>query len=341
MKKLTICSFNVENLFGRYKAFDYMPGDQYKRKVMTPEELQELGGLHPGELSAKNSFSVFDKDDWRKVTAKALKGNTDNLPDIACLIEVEDMRVLRKFNRDYLNGSYQHALLIDSHDPRLIDIGILSKHEITDVKTHMDEPYGDASKYLFSRDCVEVTFAVKGGETNSTFTIFANHFKSKLAADDAQSEKANQKRLAQANRVAEIIRERYGSAYHSAAFAVMGDFNDTPDSESLKPLVKDLGLMNVVERLGELDRWTHWWKSKNRVSQIDYILLPQGLADKASAAMPYIERRGISSARKKSYFDDANGERGPAVDFSFERFPEVTDKLDASDHCAVFFEILL
>lgn len=340
MSKITICTFNVENLFGRYKVFDYMPGDKFKRKVMTLEELQALGGLHPGEISSKDSFRVFNNDEWRAVTAKALKGETDNYPDIACLMEVEDMRVLRKFNKDYLEKAYAHILLIDSHDPRLIDIGILSKHEIIDVKTHMDEPYDDQSGYLFSRDCVEVTFLIKDGGTGKTFTIFANHLKSKLADDEEQREKADQKRLAQAKRVVEIIKERFGNDYPNASFAVMGDFNDTPDSDYVTPLVAKLGLKNVVERLDQNDRWTHWWKSKNRVSQIDYILLPQKLEGKSTSA-PYIERRGISNARKTSYFEGNDGDKGASVKFDFNRFPEVSDKIDASDHCPLFFDLIL
>jgi endonuclease/exonuclease/phosphatase family metal-dependent hydrolase len=336
MSSITICTFNVENLFGRYKVFGYLPGDQYKHKVLSPEELDEAGGFLPGEIASKDSFDIFTKGDWRTLTAKALKGSTENYPDIACLMEVESMRVLRRFNKDYLDKIYPHTLLVDSHDPRFIDVGVLSKHEIVDVKTHMDEPYKDKSGYLFSRDCLEVTFDIEG----TPLTIFVNHLKSKLgkAGDDT----SDKKRLAQATRVAELVKERYKeSAFTDRAFAVVGDFNDSPDSEYLKPLVKDLGLENVVKRISDkTNQWTHWWAGKNLVNQIDYILVSSKIANN-STKEPYIEHRGISSAKKNSYFGTSDDNKGEEINFEFERFPEVTDKIEASDHCPVFFEIKL
>ncbi len=339
MATITICTFNVENLFGRYKVFGYLPGGRFRKEILSPEELEDKGGFLPGEIFApKNSFQIFDKDQWRILTAKALKGKTLNYPDIACLQEVENMRVLRRFNRDYLGDVYPYALLIDSHDPRLIDIGILSKYRITDVKTHIDEPYSDRSGYLFSRDCLEVTFDI-----NSTpLTLFVTHLKSKYARGRKQKERADKKREAQATRVAELVKDRFkGRSFSNRAFAVVGDFNDTPNSGFLKPLVKDLGLENVIERIpNKTEQWTHWWDSKNIVSQLDYILLSPRLSED-SPGKPYIERRGISSAKRYSYLGTPDDKKGKRIDFRFERFPEVTDEIEASDHCPVFFEMKL
>jgi endonuclease/exonuclease/phosphatase family metal-dependent hydrolase len=191
--------------------------------------------------------------------------------------------------------------------------------------------YNDQSGYLFSRDCLEVTFDIKG----TSLTIFVNHLKSKLGkvGDDS----SDKKRLAQATRVAELVKARFnGNAFSDRAFAVVGDFNDSPDSEYLKPLVKDLGLENVVKRISDkANQWTHWWAGKNLVNQIDYILVSPKLAND-STKEPYIEHRGISSAKKNSYFatpDDAKGEK---IDFEFERYPEVTDKIEASDTAQSF-----
>lgn len=339
MTSITICTFNVENLFGRYKVFGYLPGGKFKKQILTPKELEDKGGFLPGQIYApKNSFQIFDKEQWRLLTAKALKGNTENYPDIACLQEVENLGVLRKFNKDYLKNVYPCALLIDSHDPRLIDIGILSKYKITDIKTRIDEPYKDKSGYLFSRDCLEATFDIKG----TSLTLFVNHLKSKYAKGDKQKEGADKKRNAQAVRVAEIVKERFKeSNFSDRAFAILGDFNDSPESETLKPLVHNIGLENVIERISDkTNRWTHWWGSKNIVSQIDYILISPRLAND-SPKEPYIERRGISSAKKYSYLAALGDKKGEKIDFQFNRFPEATDKIEASDHCPVFIELML
>lgn len=339
MASITICTFNVENLFGRYKVFGYFPGAQFKRKILTPEEIEKEGGFLPGEMYvSKSSFQIFDKDQWRFLTAKALKGNTKKYPDIACLQEIENLRVLRKFNKDYLGKIYPYVLLIDSHDPRLIDIGVLSKHKILDIKTHIDEPYNDRSKHLFSRDCLEATFDVKG----TSLTLFVNHLKSKYAKEGKQRRDADRKRKSQAKRVAELVRKRFkGSSFSEKAFAVVGDFNDTPDSDFLKPIVRDLGLKNVIDRIPDkTKRWTHWWDSKNVVSQIDYILLSPKLA-KDSPGTPHIERRGISLIKKYTYLALPGDRKGEKISFQFKRFPEATDKMEASDHCPVFFELKL
>lgn len=339
MSSVTICTFNVENLFGRYKVFGYLPADKFKKQIIPPEELGDKGGFLPGEIYApKNSFQIFDKDQWRLLTAKALKGNTENYPDIACLQEIENLRVLRQFNKDYLGKVYSHVLLIDSHDPRLIDVGVLSKYKITDVRTHIDEPYGDRSRYLFSRDCLEVTFDING----TPLTLFVNHLKSKYADGINQKKEADKKRNTQAIRVAEIVKERFKKGgFSNRAFAIVGDFNDTPDSEPLKALVQDLGLENALERISDkTKRWTYWWKGKNRVSQIDYILLSPRLAND-STNKPYVERRGMSSAKKYSYLTTSDDEKGEKIDLQFERFLEVTDKVEASDHCPVFFKLKL
>jgi predicted extracellular nuclease len=62
-------------------------------------------------------------------------------------------------------------------------------------------------------------------------------------------------------------------------YVIAGDFNDTPDSEYLAPLLKNnLGLENIVNRLPEEQRWTYFYESKKQ--QIDYILVPALMAGK-------------------------------------------------------------
>jgi len=109
----------------------------------------------------------------------------------------------------------------------------------------------------------------------------------------------------------------------------------------LKPLVRDLGLKNVIDRIPDkTKKWTHWWDGKNVVSQIDYILLSAKLAND-SPGLPYIERRGISLSKKYSYLALPGEKKGEKINFQFDRFPEVTNEIEASDHCPVFFELRL
>lgn len=264
------------------------------------------------------------------------------------------MDALRLFNEKYLDSYYDYAILIDGNDPRRIDVGLLSKYKIKSISTNIYEPYSNTEgisttssprKYLFSRDCLVVEVEIPGSD--KTLTIFLNHLKSKLSfekegsAKKAKEEKeANELREAQSKKVAELIRKRFsGDLFDTEDFVVLGDFNDTPDSPYLKELVKELGMKDVISSsfTRKEDKWTYYWAGKNAVTQIDYILLSPNLA-RNSTKLPYIERRGISSARKTSHLDTNDGEKIP---FDFKRFPQVNNKIEASDHCPVFLELMV
>lgn len=63
-------------------------------------------------------------------------------------------------------------------------------------------------------------------------------------------ERARKRRKVQADKVSSILKERFpGEEYNSKPFAVLRDFNDSPESEFVSPLVKDAGLENVIDRL--------------------------------------------------------------------------------------------
>ncbi len=334
MGKVTICSFNVENLYLRYDFTPMPPG--IRTKEIPEEDFVKGVGYLPANYLNKKDYTLY-RDSARELTALALTRGNAGFPEICCLCEVESMQALRAFNKKYLKEHYPYCLLIDSHDMRLIDLAILSIHPITGIVSHLDEK-DDRGSFLFSRDCLEVSFNIGG----KPLTLFANHLKSKYAEDEAIQARGNAKRKSQAVRVAQVLRERFpGNAYKSGRFVALGDFNDSPDSEFVAPLVKDAGLENVIERLEAGERWTHWWAGKNRVSQLDYILLSPALS-KSCAGKPVIERRGVSTKiKKKSYFNLPGDAKGSAVDFTFPRFPGVTEAVDASDHCPVFFDLEL
>ena len=114
--KVRIATFNVENLFARYnfiKNFDPVGGD----------------GFSVNDLA----FNLYD-DDSKKITAKTIK---EAKADVVCLQEVENMEVLERFVSRYLGGQdYKHRMLIDSHDPRRIDVAVISKLPIVHTTTY-------------------------------------------------------------------------------------------------------------------------------------------------------------------------------------------------------------
>lgn len=180
------------------------------------------------------------------ISEKAMRNTAQVLIDVGAdvlgVIEAESRPALSEFNTQLIAARggtpYRHAMLIDGNDDRGIDVGLLTgeQYPIGVMRSHVDERQANG-KPLFSRDCAEFVVMTPSG---ATLLVMLNHFKSKGFGSQKAS---NAKRLAQASRVAEIYQERLAQGYEH--IAVMGDFNDTPDSGPLQPLIKEKTLKDV------------------------------------------------------------------------------------------------
>ncbi|MFN0074982.1 MAG: endonuclease/exonuclease/phosphatase family protein [Prosthecobacter sp.] len=236
--------------------------------------------------------------------------------DVLCLVEVENRPVLRRFNETILGvAQYPHAMVIDGNDERGIDVGVMSRFPIVDMRSHVDDPDAVTKRPVFSRDCAEFEIDVPGSRK---LWILCNHFKSRGYGSKADNDA---KRKRQAARVVEILK-RFDLAKQWVVVA--GDLNELPGSDSLAPLLGHAGLRNVFDMLpaGE-DRWTHRddaVPSKN--DQIDYLLVSAALASRLQKTG--IDRTGIWASAKKTR------DKHPPI-------PTVTgDTNAASDHALVW-----
>lgn len=51
--------------------------------------------------------------------------------DVLCLMEVESLSTLEYFNNTFLQPlNYAYSMLVEAHDPRFINVGVLSRHPI-------------------------------------------------------------------------------------------------------------------------------------------------------------------------------------------------------------------
>jgi endonuclease/exonuclease/phosphatase family metal-dependent hydrolase len=306
--KVTIATFNCENLFVRYN-FNSNLSEEKKQATISN------GFIVDNKIVSK--ILPIEKE----LTAKAIKATK---ADIIALQEVENLDTLKSFQSQFLK-SYPYKYLIDGNDPRLIDVGVLSKMEALNLITHQYDKKG--KQEIFSRDCLEVEYNIGG----TVLTLFVNHFKSMLDRTDQANGRKNTmpKRKIQSERIVQIIKDKFGNNPANENFIVLGDFNDYMPSAGLNPLLNQPWLENMGDRLPLEEQWTHFWdgapKNEDPYKQIDYILLSKRLAKQNADTKPTIIRNGLCLKANK---------------YTGKRFDGIGPSSPAaSDHCPVTITI--
>jgi endonuclease/exonuclease/phosphatase family metal-dependent hydrolase len=205
----------------------------------------------------------------------------DLAADMLGVVEAESRPVLAAFNTELLPAlggePFRHVMLIDGNDERGIDVGLMSRagHPIGRMRSRVDDRLPDGSP-LFSRDCPQFEVTTPAGET---LLILLNHFKSKGYGSTASS---NARRKAQATRVAEIYRSLVEDGAEHVI--IMGDFNDTPQSAPLAPLLEDTDLRDIFDHPHFDDGgYPGTYGLCNAANKIDYILLSPHLFQRVRA----------------------------------------------------------
>jgi hypothetical protein len=165
---VTLCSFNANNLFVRYRFGQTFPGDLTHKKsaVTNPDE-----GYLP--MYNKALFELFNPEQ-RRLMAQAIFRDGSSEPDIICFQEIASMIALRRFNEEQLGSKYANCLLVDSRDFRQIDVAILTKKKIpiVNVRSHVDaldpKPDSNDRPWLFSRDCLEVELGLPSADGSAS-----------------------------------------------------------------------------------------------------------------------------------------------------------------------------
>jgi endonuclease/exonuclease/phosphatase family metal-dependent hydrolase len=248
--------------------------------------------------------------------------------DIVGVIEAEDRITLQRFSDKLLVDAakdplYPHVMVIDGNDARGIDVGVLSNADfpIGTIRSHVDDgPFGNR---IFSRDCPEYGFTFPPGNALSgePLVVLVNHFKSKFGGNDDESVERRRK---QAARTAEIYN---GLREHLEYVVVLGDFNDTPNSEPLQPLLTtdlvDFSAITPFDDGAPTGDRPGTFGNGTASQKIDYLLLSPELAARATAAG--IFRKGVW---------------GGAHGTLFPHFETMTDEShSASDHAAVYVDL--
>ncbi|MFB9442787.1 endonuclease/exonuclease/phosphatase family protein [Dactylosporangium vinaceum] len=361
---MRIASYNVENLFNRAKALDQRTwadgrpvleafaraGELLEEPVYTDEVkreiLRELGrlGLRHADLAkfarlrqnrgrllkrardGRVEVVAGGRADWigwvelttDRCDEQALLNTArvilDVRADVLGVVEAESRHALKRFTDGGLRGLYRHIQVMDGNDERGIDVGVMSTGDFPVIlqRTHVDDV--DERGRVFSRDCPEYHFALPGRA--EPLVLLVNHLKSKGYGGKVASDATRRR---QAARVAAIYR-----AQSSPYVAVVGDLNDTPESEPLAPLLRDTDLRDISQHPSFQDNGRPGtYGSCTARNKLDYVLLSPALWGAATGGG--IERRGVWGGR--------NGVLWPI-------YGTMTKAVHAgSDHAAIYADI--
>jgi endonuclease/exonuclease/phosphatase family metal-dependent hydrolase len=292
---------------------------------------QNKGHLVKRPTSGPIQVVANGRDDWigwvdlqvEQVNEVATRNTAQVVRDVAAdvlgIVEAESRPSLLRFCKDVMPAvdgePYEHIMLVDGNDERGIDVGLMTrkKFEIVSIISHVDD--ADDTGLIFSRDCAQYEIKTANG---NTLIVLINHFKSKGFGGAASS---NAKRKRQAARTAAIyrqLRQQHGF------IAIIGDFNDTADSDPIGPLFSQTGLKDISDIAGFDDGGRPGtFKNGTASNKIDYILLSPDLFAKATAGG--IFRKGVWGGKNGTLF---------------EHYDEMTKEVEAaSDHAAIWAEL--
>jgi endonuclease/exonuclease/phosphatase family metal-dependent hydrolase len=304
--RVTVDTFNLNNLFSRFNFAGDVGSATSAPEMVRVEKRTSFAFDDPSgfKLRTYGGRLVNAKPDAdRGLIADRIKRMD---LDVLAVQEVEDIDTLARFNRDDLGDLYENIVLVEGNDPRLIDVGVLSKLPVGAVTSwrHVRDPENPV-RPLFSRDLLEVEILSSTGR-GRLFTVFNNHLKSHFVPFDspdpvAEERSSNELRRRQCAGAATIIAAEMRP---DSRYLVVGDLNDPPDSPFLQPLVSaselrlSLGLADAKETRPPPESpppsplWTERFKERGKppvYTLVDQIWLSPALAPRVTAA--FIERR--------------------------------------------------
>lgn len=362
-KTFIIATFNVQNLFGRAKVFnfrDHSIGDHIlgridefsqlvNKKIFTEQDKEQIVSMYTGDLkpyiSVRENRGKLFKRKNRKIVGVQADGCRDWDGEIV-FKQARFSEVGRKNTGKVIKDTKADIVCIvetenrptlRSFDAHLL--GSRYKHEMLidandprgiDVGLYSRYPIGLIQTHLFDRDGNSPIFSRDCLEVELLMPdgmplyMLCNHFKSR---GYDYSGNAAEKRKKQAVRVAQIL-DSYDLSRERVVVA--GDLNDNPESASLQPLLGIENLYDVLELQfpdHPIKRWTYYY---NAFEQIDYLLVSKQLKDNFRKAG--VKRGGIYDLYART------SSSGGLVEAETEYSTVTCRKGAASDHGAVWAE---
>ena len=260
----TVAFYNVENLF-----------DIYDKK-----------GKHDNDFLPKTIKKWTEKRFKNKLTkigyviSNIGKKETGKHPTIIGLAEIENANVIKGLiNSKYLKDCNYGYIHYDSLDERGIDVALLYDKEA--FKVTASKPFTVVlTDYDGSVDYTRDVLLVSGLMDGENVHVIVNHWSSRHGGEN----ETEVRRLTSSDKVGEIISE-LKLKNEDAKIIIIGDFNDEPDSKSIKQLVNNFDLFNPMETLRSFSRGTTNFNRKWNI--FDQILISTNFFKTSSSLYEY------------------------------------------------------
>ncbi|MDO6516264.1 endonuclease/exonuclease/phosphatase family protein [Zobellia uliginosa] len=229
----TISFYNLENLFD------------------TIDDPKTLDDDFTPKGRKKWSLRRYKKKLYKLAKTIAEIGNTETQspPVLVGVAEIENEQVMQDLlaSEPLANISYDYVHY-DSPDERGIDCGLIYH------KDHFEVLYSEPIAVLIyeedeRRDTTRDILYVKGKLNNEQVHIFVNHWPSRRSGNTT----TEHKRMIAAETMIQFM-ARIEEEEAEPNYIIMGDFNDGPQSDSIKRLIDTKTLYNPMEKLLTPDR---------------------------------------------------------------------------------------
>ncbi|MFO8063210.1 MAG: endonuclease/exonuclease/phosphatase family protein [Spirochaetota bacterium] len=224
---LTLLSYNVQNLFDgvydgtEYHAFD--PRDGVWDEAAAEAKAERI--------------------------ARVVREAVDGGPDVLCLQEVENARIVSLLASEFLSGlGYRHAAVTEAVGPA-VQVAVLSRHRVRDARVHAVAAGGErgGGEQPFSASRLRPVLETHLDIDGASLHVFSNHWKSK-SGGAAATEPARRA-------AAGVIARRIGAIEADdprADIVVCGDLNEEPAEYHLADGAYPTALM-PAELLGAVE----------------------------------------------------------------------------------------
>ncbi len=246
---ITVGTFNLNNLFSRFNFKAIISGIKKKTAVLSVRyEFSDESNYRIRTFRGR-LVKAKKPEDTTAVAERILTMDVD----VLAVQEVENIDILKEFNRKHLGGLYRYQVLIEGNDPRLIDVGLLSRLPIGAVTSfQMAVSQDRPDTRVFSRDLLEVKI-LNPSRSKTLFTLYNNHLKSHFGDEKNNGQgkiDSDTRRRQQAETMRRIIADRMRT---NSRYVIVGDMNDGPGDAPLSPMLTIEGnaLVNALANPAE------------------------------------------------------------------------------------------